>query len=67
MIPMMIAITPDVVFAHTPRIKVIHPYTPDAARAVALLGNTPDAFNQVWHLPTDKNPPRPVGRWRISL
>ena len=30
-------------------------YTPDAARAVALLGNTPDAFNQVWHLPTDKN------------
>lgn len=30
-------------------------YTPDAARATALLGNTPDAFNQVWHLPTDKN------------
>lgn len=27
-------------------------YTPDAAKAVALLGNTPDAFNQVWHLPT---------------
>lgn len=27
-------------------------YTPDAARATALLGNTPDAFNQVWHLPT---------------
>jgi nucleoside-diphosphate-sugar epimerase len=27
-------------------------YTPDAARAVALLGNTPDAYNQVWHLPT---------------
>ena len=20
-----------------------------------MLGNTPDAFNQVWHLPTDKN------------
>ncbi len=27
-------------------------YTPDAARATALLGNTPDAFNQVWHVPT---------------
>ena len=30
-------------------------YSPDAARATALLGNTPDAYNQVWHLPTDKN------------
>ena len=30
-------------------------YTPDAARATALLGNTPDAYNQVWHLPTDNN------------
>jgi nucleoside-diphosphate-sugar epimerase len=30
-------------------------YTPDAAMATALLGNTPDAYNQVWHLPTDKN------------
>jgi len=29
-------------------------YTPDAAKATALLGNTPDAFNQVWHLPTTK-------------
>jgi nucleoside-diphosphate-sugar epimerase len=28
-------------------------YTPDAARATALLGNTPDAYNQTWHLPTD--------------
>jgi len=27
-------------------------YVPDAAKATALLGNTPDAFNQVWHLPT---------------
>jgi nucleoside-diphosphate-sugar epimerase len=27
-------------------------YTPDAAKAVAILGNTEDAFNQVWHLPT---------------
>jgi nucleoside-diphosphate-sugar epimerase len=31
-------------------------YTPDAAKATALLGNTPVAYNQVWHLPTDKNP-----------
>ena len=28
-------------------------YTPDAAKATAILGNTPEAFNQVWHLPTD--------------
>lgn len=27
-------------------------YTPDAAKATALLGNSPDAYNQVWHLPT---------------
>ena len=31
-------------------------YTPDAGQATALLGNTPSAFNQVWHLPTDSNP-----------
>ena len=30
-------------------------FTPDAAKATALLGNTIDAYNQVWHLPTDKN------------
>lgn len=27
-------------------------YTPDAAKATALLGNTADAFGEVWHLPT---------------
>jgi nucleoside-diphosphate-sugar epimerase len=27
-------------------------FTPDAAKATALLGNTPDAYNQVWHAPT---------------
>ena len=27
-------------------------FTPDAARAVAQLGNTTDVYNQVWHLPT---------------
>ena len=32
-------------------------YTPDAGRATALLGNTPDAYGEVWHLPTAENPP----------
>ena len=31
-------------------------YTPDAGKATALLGNTDDAYNQVWHLPTADNP-----------
>lgn len=30
-------------------------YLPDAASAMALLGNTQTAYNQVWHLPTDKS------------
>jgi len=30
-------------------------FTPDAAKATAMLGNTPDAYNQSWHLPTDPN------------
>jgi nucleoside-diphosphate-sugar epimerase len=30
-------------------------YTPDAGKATALLGNTPSAFNQVWHVPTDSH------------
>lgn len=30
-------------------------YTPDAGRATAILGNTESAYNQVWHLPSDKN------------
>lgn len=34
--------------------KHTYTYIPDAARATALLGNTPDAFNQVWHLPTNQ-------------
>ncbi|WP_436895824.1 NAD-dependent epimerase/dehydratase family protein [Mammaliicoccus sciuri] len=28
-------------------------WTPDASRALALLGNTPDAYGETWHLPTD--------------
>ena len=27
-------------------------YTPDAAKATAILGNTDSAYNQSWHLPT---------------
>jgi len=29
-------------------------YTPDAGKATALLGNSGDAYNQVWHVPTTK-------------
>ncbi len=29
-------------------------YTPDAAKATAILGNTADAWNQEWHVPTTK-------------
>jgi nucleoside-diphosphate-sugar epimerase len=32
-------------------------YTPDAAKATAILGNDAKAENQVWHLPTAKEPP----------
>ncbi len=37
--------------------KHSYTYTPDAGKATALLGNTPDAYCEVWHLPTAKNPP----------
>ena len=30
-------------------------WTPDASRATALIGNTPNAYNQTWHLPCDDN------------
>jgi nucleoside-diphosphate-sugar epimerase len=30
-------------------------FTPDAAKATAILGNTDDAYNAIWHLPTDRN------------
>jgi nucleoside-diphosphate-sugar epimerase len=30
-------------------------YTPDAGKGTAVLGNTESAYNQVWHLPTNKN------------
>ena len=31
-------------------------YTPDAARATAMLGNANDVWNQLWHLPTSPDP-----------
>jgi nucleoside-diphosphate-sugar epimerase len=33
--------------------KVIHNcgYTPDLAKGTAILGNTPDAYGQIWNLP----------------
>jgi len=37
------------------KVKHSFTYTPDAAKATALIGNTPEAFNQTWHLPTDKD------------
>lgn len=36
--------------------KHSYTYTPDAGKATALLGNTEDAYGQVWHLPTTPNP-----------
>lgn len=39
-------------------------YVPDAARATALLGNTPEAFGEVWHMPTAEDPP--TGRARVE-
>jgi nucleoside-diphosphate-sugar epimerase len=30
-------------------------YTPDASAALALIGNTPRAYGQTWHLPCDDN------------
>lgn len=40
-------------------------YTPDAAKATALLGNTDDAYNQTWHLPT--HPDSLTGREMVRL
>lgn len=37
------------------KFKHSYTYTPDASKALAILGNTPSAFNRIWHLPTDSN------------
>lgn len=31
-------------------------YTKDAGKALALLGNSEEAYNHIWHLPTDSSP-----------
>lgn len=36
--------------------KHSYTYTPDAARATALLGNSPEAYGEIWHLPTAPDP-----------
>ncbi|WP_282631007.1 NAD-dependent epimerase/dehydratase family protein [Empedobacter sedimenti] len=40
-------------------------WTPDASRATALIGNTPDTFGQTWHLPIDES--RPTYKEFIAL
>lgn len=47
--------------------KVVHSigYVPDLAKGTALLGNTPEAYHQIWNLPTD--PQRITGEEWISL
>ena len=40
-------------------------YTPDAGKATALLGNRPEAYGEVWHLPTAPDPP--TGREWIEM
>jgi len=47
--------------------KVVHSmgYVPDLAKGTALLGNTLQAFNQIWNLPTD--PQRITGEEWINL
>lgn len=41
-------------------------FTPDASRAMALIGNTPSAYNQTWHLPCDDNRPTYKGLINIA-
>jgi nucleoside-diphosphate-sugar epimerase len=47
--------------------KLVHSigYTPDLAKGTAILGNTPDAYNQIWNLPTD--PQKITGEGWINL
>lgn len=52
------------VFGNADKIHT-YTYTPDAAKATALLGNTDDAYNQVWHVPTTKE--KLTGRQWIQL
>lgn len=40
-------------------------WTPDASRALAVLGNTPDAYGQTWHLPCCDD--RPTYRQFVAM
>lgn len=40
-------------------------WTPDASRALAVLGNSSDAYGQTWHLPCDDE--RPTYRQFVAL
>src|ERR1700761_1591751 len=48
--------------AHTRRSLI---WTPDARRGMGLIGNTPDAYGQTWHLPID--PARPTYAQMIEM
>ena len=37
-------------------VKHSYTYTPDAGKATAILGNSDDAYGEVWHLPTAAHP-----------
>ncbi len=41
-------------------------YTPDAGRTVALLGNRPEAYGQVWHALTSQEPMSGEGYVRLA-
>lgn len=47
--------------------KLVHSmgYVPELAKGTAMLGNTPEAYNQIWNLPTD--PQRITGEEWINL
>lgn len=44
---------PRIPISDSPRRSLI--WTPDASAAMALLGNTPSAYRQTWHLPIDQD------------
>ena len=48
--------------------KAVHTftYTPDAGRAVAVLGQSSEAYGQTWHVPTTKEPLSGEGFVRLA-
>ncbi|MEC8009460.1 MAG: NAD-dependent epimerase/dehydratase family protein [Pseudomonadota bacterium] len=53
--PLLNSQTAKVLLSSTTKRTLI--YTPDATRAMALLGNTPRAFGETWHLPCCETTP----------